>query len=285
MKNYLYRFILRFIPDFLWIKIQFRRRMGTWPNLNNPKTFNEKIQWLKLHDKNPLYTTLVDKLSVRNYIADTIGEKYLIPLLGVWNNFDEIDFSALPPQFVLKCTHDSGGLVICSNKAKLNIDSARKKINNCLRFNYYWALREWPYKNVKPRIIAEKFMANNSATDLLDYKVHCFNGLPKFILVCSNRNSKNGLNEDFFSPDWEKMDLHRPAHPNSEMTIQRPKKLDEMLSLSKRLSKNFRFLRCDFYEINGKLFFGEITLYPSSGMQKFVPDSWDSILGTWTNLE
>ena len=168
--------ISHIIPDKLFLKLRYFKSCHKFPNLKEPKTYNEKIQWLKLHDKNPLYTTLVDKYEVKKYIADKIGEEYIIPTLEVWDSFDDIDFDSLPNQFVLKCTHDSGGLVICNDKNKLDIAQARKTITSSLKNNYYWSGREWPYKDVKPRIIAEKYMEDSQTEELRDYKFFCFNG-------------------------------------------------------------------------------------------------------------
>lgn len=284
LKILLYKYVLRLIPDSLWIKIQFRRKIGYWPNLKNPKTFNEKLQWLKLHDRNPLYTKLVDKYEVREFIAKTVGEEYLIPLLGVWDRFDDIDFDKLPSQFVLKCTHDSGGLVICQDKSKFDIATARKKINECLKFNYYWAHREWPYKSVKPRIIAEKYMVDDCNNDLKDYKIHCFGEDVKFILVCQNRYAECGLTEDFFSEQWEHLKVKRPFHGNADKVPPKPTNLDLMVKLSKILSKNIPFVRCDFYEISGRVFFGELTFFPASGFSEFEPKEFDDTAGRYLKL-
>lgn len=276
--------IRRYLPDRLYLKILWYRHFHKRLNLKNPKTFNEKLQWLKLYDRNPIYTQMVDKYEVRDYIKKIIGEEYLIPLLGVWNSFDEIDFSKLPNQFVLKCTHDSGGIRICKDKNTFDFEEAKIFFAKRLKVNYFYASREWPYKNVKPRIIAEKYMTNDD-TELADYKVHNFNGIPKFILVCKDRFLDKGLSEDFFNCGWKHLDLKRPDIPNSDEDIEKPESLKEMLELSEKLSKNITFVRTDFYEINGKLYFGEITFYPASGFEGFEPDEWDSTLGKWLKIE
>ncbi|HKM02140.1 MAG TPA: ATP-grasp fold amidoligase family protein [Sedimentibacter sp.] len=272
-----FRGFFHWIPDALWLKIVFRIKMGYKLDLNNPKTFNEKLQWLKLHDRNPLYTTLVDKYEVRKYITETIGEEYLIPLLGVWEHFDDIDFDKLPNQFVLKCTHDSGGLIICTDKSKLNIKAAKKKINSCLKRNYYWAFREWPYKNVKPRIIAEKYMVDESGTELKDYKIMCFGGEPKCSFVCSER-FKSNLKVTIFDISWNRLPFTRD-YPASDNEIQKPLQYAKMLEFSKILSKEIRFLRVDFYEINNQVYMGELTFYPGSGLESFNPKEWDYKFG------
>lgn len=278
------RGFLNWLSDETILKIQFKDRMRKELNLENPQTFNEKLQWLKLYDRNPLYTNLVDKYQVRKHIAKTIGEEYLIPLIGVCDKFEDIDFSKLPNQFVLKCTHDSGGLVICTDKGKLDIEAARKKINKSLKRNFYYYAREWPYKNIKPRIICEKYMVDESDTELKDYKFMCFNGEVKCIFVCLNRNSSKGLNVDIYDTNWNLMPFERPNSPNSDTIIPKPKKIDKMIEFAEKLSKDKLFVRVDFYEINGQLYFGEITFYPGAGFEKFKPESYDYLLGSWIEL-
>ena len=427
------------LPDGLFLKIYYPMIMKERLDLNNPRTFNQKLQWLKLYDRKPEYTTMVDKYAVKKYVAEKIGSEYIIPTLGVWDKFDDIDFESLPNQFVLKCTHDSGGLVICRDKAKLDFASAKKKIEKSLKHNYYLNGREWPYKNVKPRIIAEKYMEDhltaelrdykfscfggmakcykvdfdrfvkhranyffaagdlmkigeevcppdfnkeipvsenlekmkeldeklsatqpllrtdfydadgkvyfgeltfypasgfgeciydgndellgswiklpekskvggyyliykdvlcalntrainaekdrsNSSHGLADYKIHSFNGVPKVILVCRDRFSDLGLTEDFFDQNWTHLDVQREMHPNSDTEIERPRELDKMLKLAEKLSKDIPFLRSDFYTIDGKVYFGELTFYPASGFEGFQPASFDRKLGDWLVL-
>ena len=269
-----------YIPDSIYLKIIFKKIMHKSLNLDNPQTFNEKLQWLKLYDRKPEYTTMVDKYAVKKYVADIIGEEYIIPTLGVWNHFDEIDFDKLPNQFVLKCTHDSGGLVICKDKAILDKVAAKKKLETSLKNNYYWGGREWPYKNVKPRIIAEKYMAD----DLCDYKLFCFDGVPRLTLVCSERFTKDGLKEDFYDEAWNHLNLQRPAHGNVLLPIARPKQYELMKELAAKLSEKIPFVRIDFYEIHNNVYFGEITFYPASGFEGFKPEEWDLKLGEWIQL-
>ena len=249
-----------------------------------PAAFNEKLQWLKLHDRRPEYTVMVDKYRVRDYISEKIGPQYLIPLLGVWSDPDEIDFDALPDKFVLKCNHNSGrGMCICRDKSTLDIKKAKANLRRGLRQDYYLTGREWPYRDVPRRIIAERFMKSD-AGGLTDYKVHCFNGEPRLILVCRDRFTATGLTEDFFSPTWEHLDLRRPTHPNSSAEIEKPAELAEMLSLARKLSEGVPFLRVDFYIVEHRLYFSELTFYPASGFEKFVPEEWDGILGSWLEL-
>ena len=261
-------------------KLHFNKRL----KFDDISTFNEKLQWLKLNDRKPEYTTMVDKYKVREYISKLIGEQYLIPLLGVWDNPDEIDFDALPEKFVLKCNHNSGlGMCICKDKNSLDINKVKKELRRGLKQDYYLTGREWPYKNVKRKIIAEQFMKSDEG-GLTDYKVHCFNGVPKLILVCKDRFTKTGLTEDFFDVEWNHLDVKRPKQNNSSTPIAKPDELDEILKLSAKLSKNIPFLRTDFYIIEGKVYFSELTFYPASGFEKFEPEKWDEILGEWLVL-
>lgn len=271
------------IPPIFHIKIDYYIRLGKDVNLKKPSTFNEKLQWLKLHDRKPEYVNMVDKYEVRKYISETIGENYLIPLLGVYNSFDEIDFNSLPRQFVLKCTHDSGGIVICKDKNKFDSDEARVKIKSCLKRNFYYHGMEWPYKNIKPRIICEKYMVDESGTELKDYKFMCFNGKVKCISVCWNRYSEGGLNIGFYDVDWEPMIADIKRHLNSS-NVAKPKNFNSMLEIAEKLSNSMIFVRVDFYEAYGQLYFGEMTLYPGSGFEKFDPDSFDYLMGSWIQL-
>lgn len=284
LKLYLYKYFLRFIPDVVWLKLRFRMRMGRTLNLKNPQTYNEKLQWLKLHDRNPLYTKLVDKYEVRKYVAEKIGEEYLVPLLGVWDKFEDIDFDKLPDQFVLKCTHDSGGLVICKDKAKLDILAAKKKITRCMKINYYWAFREWPYKNVKPRIIAEKYMEDSVDGELRDYKYFCFSGIAKVLFIATNRCKEDEETSfDFFDINYKHLDLTK-GHPNAKTLPHKPATFETMKKLSEKLAENFPQVRCDFYEVNGKTYFGELTFASGGGVVPFNPEEYDLEFGRWIKI-
>ena len=282
LKNVLVYRVCRYIPDKIWLQIKFICRMGKFPDLNNPKTFNEKIQWLKLHNRKPEFSSMVDKYEVKKIIAERMGEEYLIPTLGVWDKFEEIDFDKLPDQFVLKCTHDSGGLIICKDKSQLDLDKAKQKINRCLKSNYYWHGREWPYKNVKPRIIAEQYMVDESGVELKDYKIFNFGGQPKLIQVDFNRFIQHTKN--IYDTEWNYLDvaINYPTDPN--VSIKKPDCLDEMLEMAKELSAGLPFLRTDFYVINGKIYFGELTFSPGSGFMKVTPESFDEEMGSWISL-
>lgn len=275
---------LSWIPDKYMLKWLFKNRIGHKLDLTNPQTFNEKIQWLKLYNRDSRYTQLVDKLEVRKFIKENIEENILIPLYGVWDTVDEIDWEQLPNQFVLKCTHDSGGVVICKDKTKFDINLAKQKLNKYLSRNYYYAGREWPYKNVTPRIIAEKYLVDKEKDDLMDYKLMVFNGKVKYTLVASNRSSEFGMNADFFDYNWEHTTFGRPNKSFNKNKITKPSNYDKMIYYAERLSKNIPFVRVDFYEVEKKLFFGEITFYPASGFEKFDPEHYDLFLGNQMNL-
>lgn len=273
------------MSDETYLKIAYRSLMGKKLDLKNPQTFNEKIQWLKLYDRKPIYTTMVDKYEAKKYVANIIGEQYIIPTLGVWNKFEDINFDKLPNQFVLKCTHDSGGIIICRDKSKFDIEAARKKINHSLKRNYFWQGREWPYKNVKPRIIAEKYMEDAQSGDLKDYKFFCFNGEPKMLFIASDRaNSNEETKFDFYDIHYNHLDFTN-GHPNASKPPQKPIQFDEMINLAAKLSQNIPLLRVDFYEISGKVYFGELTFSHWSGFVPFNPETWDKNLGDWINLD
>ena len=270
-------------PDEKYLKKMCDVRLGYKLNLENPRTFNEKLQWLKLHNRKSEYITMVDKYDVKKYVAEIIGEKYIIPTLGVWQHFDEINFDELPNQFVLKCTHDSGGLVICKDKKDLDLIKAEKKITKSLHNNYYFYGREWPYKNVKPRIIAEPYMEDNKVHELIDYKLMCFNGEVKCSFTCSERFSQEGLKVTFFDNDWKVMPFER-HYPSSKNPPQKPLNFNKMLEFATKLSRGIPFVRVDFYEINGLLYFGELTFFPGNGFEEFTPLEWDYKMGSWLKL-
>ena len=274
----------RKLPDKLFLSLYYRLKIGRKLNWQNPKSFNEKIQWLKLYNRIPEYTKYVDKYKVREYIAKTIGEKYLIPLLGVWDNPDEIDFNRLPNQFVLKCNHNSGGLCVCKDKSSFDIEEAKAKLRKSLKMDYYLKFREWPYKDVPRKIIAEKYMVDNTElSSLRDYKFMCFDGKVKCSFVCSDRNTKKGLHVTFFDTDWNVLPFER-HYPARKDGLPKPKNYDEMVILAEKLSNSIPFVRVDFYEINGKVYFGELTFYPGSGFEEFTPYSADEWLGSFIKL-
>lgn len=271
------------IDDLTYLKCMFRGTMGRTLNLDNPQTFNEKLQWLKLHDRKPVYSEMVDKYEAKNYVSDRIGKQYIIPTLGVWNSFEEIDFDLLPDQFVLKCTHDSGGLIVCKNKSELDLENAKKKISKSLARNYYKWGREWPYKNVMPKIIAEQFIHNNSDEDLKDYKFFCFNGKVKCFKIDFDRFNNHHAN--YYDTDGNLLNFGEAVcPPKPDRKLELPNTIKTMEMLAENLSRGFSFLRVDFYDIDGIIYFGELTFYPQAGFGRFIPEEGDNILGSWLNL-
>lgn len=280
---YVISLFAKIIPDSVFVKWMFRINMGYPLNLDNPQTFSEKLQWLKLYNRKPEYTQMVDKYEVKKYVADKIGEEYIIPTLGVWDKVDDIDFDTLPNQFVLKTTHDSGGVVICKDKNTFDTDKAKKILNKSIKKDYYVISREWPYKNVKPRIIAEQYMVDESGYELKDYKFFCFNGEPKYCQVISGR--KECMSIDFYNKEWIHQPFHEPKkYPFSEKKIIKPINYEKMISMASQLSAGIPFVRIDFYSIYKDIYFGEITFFPTSGMGGFKPEEWDFTFGSWIEL-
>lgn len=273
----------KFLDDKQFLKMRYLMHFGKKLNLIEPQTFNEKLQWLKLYDRKLEYRNMVDKYLVRDYIKHTIGEDYLIPLLGVWDNFDQIDFTTLPDQFVLKCNHDSGGVVVCKDKHNFDKASAKQKINNCLARDYYDYSREWVYKNIPKKILAEKYLVDESGDELKDYKLLCFDGEVKCSFTVSNRYKVGGLNVNFYDEHWVPMPFER-HYPKNPVEIPMPYCYDTMKFLAEKLSKGISFVRVDFYEVDKRVYFGEITFYPGAGFEEFTPEKYDYLLGGWINL-
>lgn len=278
----LYSGVLNIIPDKLMISIQFRLLLGRKMNWRNPKTYNEKLNWLKLNDASERYSVYVDKYKVRNYISRTIGEKYLVPLLGVWSSFDEIDWKLLPERFVLKCNHGSHCLIICTNKSTFDLQSAKKKFKDWMNRNWFWLYREKPYKNIVPCIIAEHFIGNGDFVPE-DYKVFCYHGVPTLVRVDVGRYTEK-VTYNYYTTDWERSELQFTETSN-EVTP-RPMCLDEMLRLSAVLAKEFKHVRVDWYVVNGKLYFGEMTFYNSAGYDAdFIKYDDDLQFGKYLQLD
>ena len=276
------RNIARLLPDKLYLSIKFRTHMGYWMDWRNPKTFSEKLQWLKVYDRHPEYTEMVDKVAAKDYVAGIIGKEYVIPTLAVYNSADEIDFDALPNQFVLKCTHDSGGLVVCKDKSKLDVNEAREKLRKGLKRTYIVQNREYPYKNVPRRIIAELYMEDESG-ELKDYKFFCFDGkvqcfkidFDRFSIHRANYYDKNGNLLKFGEADFP---------PDYDRKINLPSNIKEMIAVAETLSAGFVFIRVDLYNVQGQIYFGEMTFFPASGMGRFTPEEWDYKLGECIKL-
>ena len=267
------------IRDDLYLRIVYKKIFNRELDLKNPKTFNEKLQWLKLYDRNPQYTEMVDKYQVKKYIADLIGEEYIIPTLGVYDKFDDIDFEKLPNQFVLKCTHDSGSTIVCRDKDNFDYKQTKKKINKLLKKNFFYGGREWPYKNVKPRIIVEKFMQNGEEKELKDYKFYCFSGIPKFLYVSEGLENHETARISFFDMNFNFEDFSRTDYKKMDKKPDKPVNFEKMKELAAKLSKGIPFVRIDLYEINGQLYFSEFTFSPCSGFMLFNPEEYDEIVG------
>lgn len=282
LRNY-----LTFLPDKIYIKIVFRLEMGYPLNLKNPRTFQEKMQWLKLYNRKPEYTKMVDKAAVKDFVARTIGSEYIIPTLGIWNKFDDIDFRMLPDKFVLKTTHSGGGggVIICRDKDTFNINEAKKTLEGSLKCDLYNQFREWPYKDVPRMIIAERLLEIPNKDDLTDYKIYCFNGEPYYIQVIQDRNTSETI--DFFDLNWNHQEFCglNENISQSKNPISRPSKLKDMITIARKLSKGTVFIRVDLYFIEDKIYFGELTFYPAAGMGSFRPNIWNLRMGNLIKLQ
>ena len=279
-----HREFFNWMSDKLYLQIAFRARMHKKLNLENPQTFSEKLQWLKLYNRRTIYTKLVDKYEVKPIVEKIIGKEYIIPTIGVWDNFDDINFDDLPNQFVLKCTHDSGGLVVVKDKSKMDIPNTKETINKCLAHSFFWGMREWPYKNVKPRIIAEQYMEDSKTAELRDYKFFCFDGTVKALFIASDRMTKGEETKfDFFDENYNHLPFQN-GHPNANTLPEKPTCFNEMKQIAAKLSVGFPHVRVDLYEVNGKVYFGEMTFFHWSGMTPFTPEEWDYMFGEWIKL-
>ncbi len=271
-----------FLTDKVYLKLKFRLVMGEKLNLRNPQTFNEKLQWLKLYNRKDIYTTMVDKIKAKEYIANTVGEQYLIPTIGVYDNVDNINFDNLPNQFVIKCNHNSGlGMYICKDKSKLDVKKVKKELKKGLSQNYYLTSREWPYKNVQRRIIIEQFLTEQNSECLTDYKFFCFNGIPKIMYISKDFAEKPTT--DFFDMNFKYLKI-KMKDDNSKVIPSKPEKFDEMKKIAKKLSRNIPFLRVDMYYINNNIYIGELTFFHNSGMVRISPKEYEKILGDYIDI-
>ena len=274
------------MSDETYLKFVYKGMFDRNLNLNSPQLFTEKIQWLKLHDRQERYIELVDKIAVKEYVKKVCGDSIVVPTIGVWDSFEDIHFEDLPDKFVLKCNHDSGSVIICRDKNRFDVSAAKKKIERRLKKDsFYWG-REWPYKFVKRMIMAEEFLEEkgSASKDITDYKIFCFNGEPIYCQVISDRSTSEKI--DFFDMDWKHQPFVglTPGVNNTDDYIQRPYNLEKMKFYSTLLSKDTFFCRVDFYEVNCKLYFGEITFYPKAGFGEFTPSEWDLKLGQMIHL-
>lgn len=271
------------MPDEEFLSRMYRIYFGREPDLQAPKTYTEKLQWLKLHDRRPIYTRMVDKYAAKEYVAEKIGAEYVIPLLGVWDRVEDIDFDALPDRFVLKTTHDSGGIVVCKDRSALDVTKARRKLRYFHRRNYYERNREWPYRDVPHRIIAEAYMEDTATAELRDYKFFTFGGEPKVLYIAQGRGRGEPTVADFFDMEFR----HLPFtidHDTAPVPPEKPACFEEMKRLAAILAQGTPQLRVDFYEVNGRIYFGEMTFFHCSGMEPFHPEHWDRIFGDWVTL-
>lgn len=267
----------KILPDKLYLKMMYYVKLGKRLNLKKPITFNEKLNWLKLHDQRSIYTQMADKYEVRQIVKERLGEEYLIPLLGVWDSAESIDFDALPSQFVLKCTHDSGSVIICKDKSAFDRVKAVQKLQEAMKINYFYPSREWPYKNIKPRIIAEAYMVDESEIELKDYKIYNFSGEPELIQVDFGRFVYHERN--LYTLDWKYIDETIEYPKNPHFFIPRPERLDEMCQCARKLAEGIPSVRTDFYSINGRIYFGEITFYQEAGFARFEHEEYEKKLG------
>ena len=270
------------MSDEKYLKLAYWCNMGKKLNLENPVTYNEKVQWLKPYNRKDIFTKMVDKVGAKEYVAEIMGKDCIIPTIGVWDSFDEIDFDSLPDKFVLKCTHDSGGLVVCKDKTKFDKEAARKKINKCLKVNYFYYSREWPYKNVKPRITAEEYL-DTIDSELVEYKIFCCDGKAKMVLVCKGTAHGAGRTNDYCDISLNRLPF-TCLYPNSKGELEKPDELPQLLDFAEKLSKDIPWLRVDTYLVNGKIYFGELTFFHNSGFVPFEPESWDQEIGSWITL-
>lgn len=269
----------RWLPTKLYLSILYRINIGQKLDWKSPKTFNEKLNWIKLYDRNNLYTKLADKYTVKSIVEERIGKKYVVENYGVWSSWDEIDFSSLPEKFVLKCTHDSGGAFICKDKKSFDFEGTRKRICKNLKRNPYYATREWPYKNIPSRIIADKLLENNHGKELMDYKFWCFNGVPTY-MYCTIK--ANEVYENFYDMKFNPVMIDHGS-PRHSPEFEKPECFDEMRLLASKLSKGIPFVRIDFFQVDGKVYFGEYTFFDWGGTAPFGGD-WDIKLGSLINL-
>ena len=274
--------LLNFIPDEVFIPFQYRVATGKYLDLSNVKTFNEKIQWIKLYDRNPIYPLIVDKYKVREYVSEKIGAQYLIPLLGKWDRVDDVNLQSLPDQFVIKCNHDSGGIAICRNKNSFDWYKEKLSIQKHLEQNHYYMSREWAYKDVKPCIIAEQYIMDEETRDLRDYKFFCFNGRAKYVQVDFDRFVDHKRN--IYDMNWNLVDLTIKCPNDPHRILKKPNDFDEMIRLAEKLSEGFPQIRVDLYYANKKIYFGELTLYHGNGFEKFTPEYYGEIFGSFIDL-
>jgi len=271
--------------DKTYLRIMHRLKLHKKLDIDDPQSYNDKLQWLKLYYHRPDFITMADKVAVKAYVSSKIGEEYVIPLLGEWNRVKDIDWSALPNQFVLKTNHDGGnfGIVICKDKMLFNKRKAIKRLKRSLRRNTFLLGREWPYKNIPRKVFVEKYLEDFETQSLLDYKFLCFNGKVRMLYVVSERQSRTGVKFDYFDEDYNHLDVYQ-LYPNAQTPPKKPHNFERMKELAEKLSEGIPHVRIDFYEVNGKVYFGEFTFFPYGGWATFHPEKYDYILGQYIKL-
>lgn len=274
--------LLRFIPSAPYLKLIFRIKNGKKLNLKNPRTYCDKLNWLKLHDIHPEFTRMADKVTVREYIREVLGEDICLPMLGAWERYDDIDFDSLPDRFVLKCNHDSQSTNVFQDKTAINHGEMREFYDGRLAMNPYDWGREYPYRDIKPMIVAEEYMIPDGDTDINDYKFLCFDGKPQYMFITTGRS--HDCRCDFYDMDFNHVDMHN-THPNADVPIEKPACFEQMRALAERLARGLRFVRIDLYEINGRIYFGEFTFFDAGGLNPKRPEKWEYILGDMLKLD
>ena len=275
--------LTNWVPDEIHLKLMYRAAIGSWPDMKCPNTFNEKLQWLKLHDRNPLYTILADKYRVKEWVAERIGAEHVAKTYGVWEKAEDVDISGLPERFVLKTNHDCGGVIICHNRDTFDIDMAKRTLDKHLNSNYYWRKREWAYKDIGPLVFAEEYLGPDSGGNINDYKLFRFSNGRIVALLMTDRFTGAVPTETFFDETWRPLNLTEGGHPR-RCDAPAPTQFEEMKRLADIIGRGFPFARVDFYEVEDRLLFGEITFYPNAGFEHFDPPEWDERLGSWIDL-
>lgn len=272
---------LGFIPDGPFLRLQYYLKLGRVLHLKHPVLYNEKLQYIKLYDRDPRYSEYADKLAVRDFVSERAGDKYLIPMIARYDSADEIDWDRLPDRFVLKCTHGSGSNIICADKSKLDISDSRRKLDRWMSMNWFNTSREWPYKNIEPRIIVEEYLEGPNGAVPFDYKIMCFEGEPTYIIVDADRYSKH--TRSFYDVNWIRQDMFN-RHPGIPYEIERPEKLSEMLELARLLSRGLHHVRVDMYVVGGAIYFGEMTFFHGYGMEVYRPLEFERHMGDLINF-
>lgn len=282
--SFIINFFLNLKSDKLYIRVRYLKRVHRWCNLRHPKNFTEKLQWIKLNDRKEIYHKMVDKVEAKKFISERIGGEYVIPTIGVWESFDDIDFDSLPEQFIIKNTFDSGSYYICTDKSRLNIEEVRQKLLSAWDRDYYVHSREWPYKGLKKRIIAEPLLKDDKWGALKDYKIFTFNGEPKIYFTVSDRGMEGGFKQDFMDFEGNLMPFNQIGFHGSDRCPEPPRNLHKMVEFSRILAKDTYHLRVDFYEVNGKVYVGELTFFDAGGWFPFYPKKYERLLGDWIKL-